>query len=63
MSHGDSKGIEKVNLPANWNPRLINHMAEEIAIIILLLSQIAKLESSISKILREENCRVEAMET
>jgi len=45
--------MEEVNLPANWNPRLITHMAEEMAIITLLWSQMAKLESSISKHLRK----------
>ena len=50
-------GIEQVNLPANWNPRLITHMATEMAIITLFLSQMAKLESSISTYFWEE-CRL-----
>jgi len=41
-------GIEEVNLPANWNPRLVNHMVAEMAKMILFLSQMAKLKSSIS---------------
>jgi hypothetical protein len=57
--------IEEVDLPVNWNPRLITQMAAEMAIITLLLSQMAKLESSISTYFEEESrlMPVEAMET
>ena len=63
MVHG---WIEEVDLPANWNPRLITHMAAEMAIITLLLSQMAKLKRSISTYFREETQEsrlVEAMDT
>jgi hypothetical protein len=55
--------MTEVNLPASWNPKLITHMAAEMAIITLLLSQMAKLESSINTYLREESRHMEAMET
>jgi len=48
MFVGIQRDIEKVNLPINWNPRLIKHKAADMAIITLLLFQMAKLESSVS---------------